>query len=606
MGLGRSRSEIPETGRRIAGLKPAVWFVALGCIFAELLASPGYGYFRDELYFLACAKHPALGYVDQPPLSIMVLAAWVKVFGDSLVSIHVPMMLAYAGTVILNAYSAGILVRKIPLTNGPRLKTATGDNGHSGAAAGPRSWIPQWSATNLRLRPDSQHGGVAVAFAAPASVKTRMSDLLKEEPTAGLEAPEPMPRRQAIDQIQFIAAMTTAISGVYMVVGHFYAMNGLDVFISALLVHIWLRASNDRRQWLLWGVALGFGLLNKWSILWLLAGMGLGMLASKRRVELKNWEPWAGLLIGLLVFSPHLAWQVQNNWPGLEFTRNAYALKMAPVPGWQFILTQIVVMNCCAFPLWAAGFFGSKRDPRLECFKPLTIAFYTVTMVLMLAGKSRPNYLSPAYACIIPVAAYWVFINFQSWLVKLRGVINSRVATRFAAGFFLFSGLVHAVIGLPIMPPKDLAWVYGLVPSPPNDEKSRAGPLQGYDDCLGWQEMADAAQSAYHHLSKADQAQVVFLAYNYGEAAALEHYGLPRVICAHNAYWTWGLKGWNGKVAIYVGHDAVYDAYFRQSSVVGHAKPSWAMPEENEIAIRLLRDLKVPVGTFWSAVRRYE
>jgi hypothetical protein len=36
-------------------------------------------YFRDEFYYLACSRHMAWGYVDQPPLSIAILwivAAW--------------------------------------------------------------------------------------------------------------------------------------------------------------------------------------------------------------------------------------------------------------------------------------------------------------------------------------------------------------------------------------------------------------------------------------------------------------------------------------------------------------------------------------------------
>ncbi len=60
-----------------------------------------YGFFRDEFYYLACSEHFALGYVDQPPLSIGLLAISRWVLGDSLVAIRFLPALAGAMVVFL-------------------------------------------------------------------------------------------------------------------------------------------------------------------------------------------------------------------------------------------------------------------------------------------------------------------------------------------------------------------------------------------------------------------------------------------------------------------------------------------------------------------------
>lgn len=58
--------------------------------------SGGYGLFRDELYYLACADHLAAGYVDQPPLSVYILKLHTTIFGDSLFAIRLVPALASA------------------------------------------------------------------------------------------------------------------------------------------------------------------------------------------------------------------------------------------------------------------------------------------------------------------------------------------------------------------------------------------------------------------------------------------------------------------------------------------------------------------------------
>ncbi len=71
-------------------------------------AFAGYGYFRDELYYIACSRHLAAGYVDQPPLSSFILFISIKIFGDSIFALRLLPAIASAVTVFIT----GLMVRK--------------------------------------------------------------------------------------------------------------------------------------------------------------------------------------------------------------------------------------------------------------------------------------------------------------------------------------------------------------------------------------------------------------------------------------------------------------------------------------------------------------
>jgi hypothetical protein len=49
--------------------------LALGKLLIQFAGINHYGFFRDELYYMACGEHLAWGYVDQPPL--IALIAWI-------------------------------------------------------------------------------------------------------------------------------------------------------------------------------------------------------------------------------------------------------------------------------------------------------------------------------------------------------------------------------------------------------------------------------------------------------------------------------------------------------------------------------------------------
>ncbi len=91
--------------------RPVAWLPLLTVAAAQLLlhlfTTGNYGVFRDEYYYLACADRPAWGYVDQPPFSIWVLAAWKAIFGDSVHSIRLlPALCGSALIVLVGAVAA--------------------------------------------------------------------------------------------------------------------------------------------------------------------------------------------------------------------------------------------------------------------------------------------------------------------------------------------------------------------------------------------------------------------------------------------------------------------------------------------------------------------
>lgn len=75
-------------------------------LLAHLLTANGYGMFRDEFYYLECANHLALGYVDHPPLSIALLALTRALFGDSMLAVRFPAAVAGAVVVVLGGLIA--------------------------------------------------------------------------------------------------------------------------------------------------------------------------------------------------------------------------------------------------------------------------------------------------------------------------------------------------------------------------------------------------------------------------------------------------------------------------------------------------------------------
>ena len=81
-----------------------MWFAAalVAAVVAvmHLVSAGRYGIFANELYFIVCGRHPAIGYVDQPPL-VPLIAAFTQLGGTNTWLLRLPAVVAAVALVPL-------------------------------------------------------------------------------------------------------------------------------------------------------------------------------------------------------------------------------------------------------------------------------------------------------------------------------------------------------------------------------------------------------------------------------------------------------------------------------------------------------------------------
>src|SRR4051812_27394671 len=87
-------------------LAPAALVVAGVVVVIQLALAGRYGWHRDELYFIACSRHLAWGYVDQPSFTPAIARFATALFGTSLIGLRLVPALANGAIVVLAAVIA--------------------------------------------------------------------------------------------------------------------------------------------------------------------------------------------------------------------------------------------------------------------------------------------------------------------------------------------------------------------------------------------------------------------------------------------------------------------------------------------------------------------
>lgn len=404
---------------------------------------------------------------------------------------------------------------------------------------------------------------------------------------------------------QALAMLAALIAPVYLGIGHFFSMNAFDILFWTASICVLMRALTDPRPslWVWLGVLLGLGLLNKISVLWLTAGITAGLVLTPYRRQFLTPGPWIAAGVAGLIFAPHVAWQVANGWPTREFIHNATTQKMADMPAGPFLAAQVLLLHPITAPLWLTGLIWSLTSRQAGRWRVGAIAFVTAALILIVNGKSRAEYLAPAYPILFATgAAAWE----RFWEVR-----QIRWLPRLAFGVIALLGLIFLPLALPVLPvPVFVRYAQALHVAPPHEEKGGLGVLpQHFADMFGWRELAAAVADVYHRLPASERAECAIYTSNYGEAGAIDYfgrrYGLPRALSGHNNYWLWGTHDWNGQTLIVVNTLSQREQQFASVQQVTTVPNPLSMPFEQDLPIYVARRLQPSVATFWAGAKAY-
>jgi hypothetical protein len=406
---------------------------------------------------------------------------------------------------------------------------------------------------------------------------------------------------------QALAATATLVAPMYLALHHIYSMNAWSIFwwtLAALVLTKLLR-TGEAHLWIAIGIALALGLANKIDVLWLGAGLGVGLLLTAQRRWLKTRWPWIAGAISMVGLAPYVLWQMGHDWATLEFIENATGSKMKAVSVLDFLSTQALTMHPLTVPLWLGGLIFLLAHPRGRRFALLGWIFLTVALLLLFSGTSRASYLAPAYTWLFAAGGVGAAALLQRW--KIQWPAWGLMA------LLLVGGALLSPLALPVLPVEGyLRYAAALGMEPSTEEKKEVGELpQFYADMHGWQEITDTAVKVFRSLAPEEQARARIFAPDYGIAGALDYYGrpqgLPRAWSGHNNYWFWGPDEVEDPILIAIGgRRESLERLFDTVEQAATLDCGLCMPYENGRPVWVCRRFKGDLAEIWPRQKHFD
>src|SRR5262245_37720171 len=106
---------------------------------------------------------------------------------------------------------------------------------------------------------------------------------------------------------QALAALAVLMVPIYLIMNHWITMNAFEPLVWMGCAWCVLRAINsgEEKYWFWFGVLAGIGFEIKYSIVFFLLGVLVGVVATPERRILKNKWLWLGVLAAFFIFLPN-------------------------------------------------------------------------------------------------------------------------------------------------------------------------------------------------------------------------------------------------------------------------------------------------------------
>jgi hypothetical protein len=383
----------------------------------------------------------------------------------------------------------------------------------------------------------------------------------------------------ASDRAQVLAALATACCAEYLAALHLFSTTTPDFVGWTVLLWLVVRllTSGDPRWWLPVGGCAGIAFAAKWNIGFLVAGLGIGLLATPAaRPLLRSRYLAIAVAVIAVLAAPDLAWQAARGWPNLPvFQRLHGEAGHNRAVYWP---AQAVYTSIALVPLWIRGLAWSLRSPRL---RPAGIAAVFVLLVQFAIG-GKPYYPGGLYTFLFAAGAL--------------GLPRVSALSFWRAGL---AGAVASLVALPLLPAVALPHSLALTINSDLGEQ------------VAWPQEVALVARVYQALPAAQRIRTALLAGNYGEAGAIDRYGarfgLPQVFSGHNNFWFWGPPPASDTAVVAIGVDP---AQLRREFGSVRLAAVWdnglGVPDQEQGAqVYVATGLRAPWTTAWPAFRHY-